>query len=108
MVVNVVERIRELEKKKEQEIREAEREATRILREADVKIREIGEKLFQETQKEIESMRKNRMKEIQREVARIRKVYEEQAMSFERHFAGRLPEMVDFLLEKVWVEYGYQ
>ncbi len=107
MVVNVVERIRELEKKKEQEIREAEREAARILREVDVKIREMEEKLFQETQKEIESMRKNRMEEIQREVARIQKAYEEQAMNFERHFAGRLPEMVNFLLEKVWVEYGY-
>ncbi|MDI3524835.1 MAG: hypothetical protein PWP60_104 [Candidatus Atribacteria bacterium] len=108
MVVDVVGRIRELERKKEQEIREAEREAARILQEAEVRIREMEEKLIQETQEEIELMRKSRIEDIQKEATRIRKEYEEQAMNFERHFAGRLPEMVNFLLEKVWTEYGYQ
>ncbi len=106
MVVDAVNRIRELEKTKEREIQEAKREAARILAESEVTIASLRSSRIQEAEEKAAKIRDDRIREVKKEAEKIEKDFEEQAGRLRKKLEGTVDQAVAFLLEQLGDQHG--
>lgn len=106
MIVGEVNQIREIEKLKEKELREAQRQANQILLDMEKKIELSHNQALQDAEKKAEETKDKRIKDAQKEVEKILKNYQLEAETLKNEISQRIPRVVDSLIEKVWQEYG--
>jgi len=106
LIVNEVNKIREIEKLKEQEMKEAQRQAQQILFDMEKKIDQLHTQALQNTEKKAEKVGENLLNDARKEVEAILHKYEQEAIALEKEISQRIPLVVEHLLGKVWEEYG--
>jgi len=98
--------IQTIEKLKEKELKEAQRQAQQILLENEKLIEQNYAQAFLDAEKKAEEIKKRILKEAEGEVEKILKAYHEQAEALQKEISQRIPQVVHYLSEKVWQEYG--
>jgi vacuolar-type H+-ATPase subunit H len=106
LIANDLDKIREIEKLKEKELKESQRQAQQILIENEKLIEQNHTQALVDAEKKAEEIKNRLLKEAEGEVEKILKNYQEDAEVLQKEISQRIPQVVNYLLEKVWQEYG--
>ncbi|QPM68958.1 hypothetical protein [Atribacter laminatus] len=106
MIANDLDKIREIENLKEKELKEAQRQANQLLLENEKLIEQNHAQALMNAEKKAEENKNHLLKEAEDEVDKILKTYKEEAEVLQKEISQRIPQVVNYLLEKVWQEYG--
>jgi len=106
LIANDLDKIREIENLKEKELKEAQRQANQLLLENEKLIEQNHAQALMNAEKKAEENKNHLLKEAEDEVDKILKTYKEEAEVLQKEISQRIPQVVNYLLEKVWQEYG--
>jgi len=106
LIANDLDKIREIENLKEKELKEAQRQANQLILENEKLIEQNRAQALIDAEKKAEGIKNNLLNEAREEVEKILKTHQEEADVLQKDISQRIPQVVSYLLEKVWQEYG--